>query len=106
MTEVHLLRNADDGDGRRVEKMADLGERPVLDVDMGAGKAAQPVERHELSGPDDEGIDLGLLDDVAVGRLEGRIMGRQVEKYGVGVAQLRRAKDGRFRPRNGLTSLS
>jgi hypothetical protein len=72
MADVHLLRNADDTHGRRLEEMPDGLDRAGRDGGLDAREPAESVQGYQPAAADDERIDLRLFEDVRGLRGVGR----------------------------------
>ena len=79
VTDVHLLRDADDAEGPGLQEIADGGPGTLGDHPLVPGEPAYAVQRDEPPGADDEGVDLELLDNVRVFSAKGRVIEGWVE---------------------------
>ncbi len=101
VADVHLLRDADDADRRRLEQPADGFDRPGGRRRLAPGEPADAVQGNEPAAADDEGIDLGLFEDERGRRREGRKRDGQVAEAEKRRGQRRRRDEGLAAPERG-----
>ena len=89
--------------GRRRLRIPSYGRAAMFP--QAPGEAAEPVQGNEPSLPDDEGVDLELLDDVGGVLREGREAPRPAGRTGGTISDEASGAMMGFRPRNGRATL-